>query len=133
MKFPRYKFVLIGLTIAILLWNAFNPKTNSSPFEQNSDPSQVPEYVNTPSTNMVNHMEYIGCDKNESFVSKITFYYYRDVVTDQMFLISYDSKGHTVTPMLDPATGLPLTYSQYQAMRDSNSQTEEDSSLESNS
>lgn len=39
------------------------------------------------------------------------FYYYRDIVTDVVYIRT--STGETLTAMLDPDTGLPLTYTRY--------------------
>ena len=44
------------------------------------------------------------------------FKYYRDTITDVLY-ITYSSGGLTV--MMDPETGLPMTYSQYLAKADS--------------
>ena len=38
------------------------------------------------------------------------FTYYRDAITDVMYLCYYNYNGGGLTVMLDPETGLPLTY-----------------------
>lgn len=41
------------------------------------------------------------------------FYYYRDSVTDVMYLWKVGGYKGGLTTMLDPETGLPLTYARY--------------------
>lgn len=86
------------------------PETTESVVEET-----VPSYPEDPAK-MIGNMEFIGCSDRTIISDPVTFYYYRDIVTDQMFLISHNTDNHTVTPMTHPDTGLPLTYSEYQAM-----------------
>ena len=51
-------------------------------------------------------------DKNNSY-EKHCFYLYHETTTDVLYVAQGESGG--LTPMLDPETGLPLTYSVWQA------------------
>lgn len=46
------------------------------------------------------------------------FYYYRDIVTDVMYVCFEDYRKGGITEMHDPETGLPLTYTRYLALID---------------
>ena len=51
------------------------------------------------------HLERVGNDRK--------FDFYRDPVTDVMYLCLSDYNESGLTAMLDPETGLPLTYARY--------------------
>jgi hypothetical protein len=73
-------------------------------------------FVTTPQTTKIagaSSMEII-----ENFnVGEYTVYYYRDILTDGMYMWCLDESGFAgmggLTVMLDPETGLPLTYTRY--------------------
>jgi hypothetical protein len=92
-----------------------NQNSNSSNSSTNSDSAETIPAV---SADVVGNMELLGCNRKTTSYSPVTFYYYRDIVTDQMFLISYNTSNHTITPIVHPETGLPLTYTEYQKMED---------------
>ena len=60
-------------------------------------------------------MEVIGiCEGYNSGVSKQdTFTYYRETTTDVMYICYEEYRKGSLTVMMDPETGLPLTYSRY--------------------
>lgn len=43
----------------------------------------------------------------------MNFYYYRETATDVMYIVSFNSTGAGITPMVNPDTGLPMKYSEY--------------------
>lgn len=55
---------------------------------------------------------------------KDTFTYYREITTDVMYICYEENRKGSLTVMLDPETGLPLTYNRYLELTNEN--TEED-------
>lgn len=60
----------------------------------------------------------VGPDTPEPFTVELLGHsngvtFFRDTVTDVMYLRSANSSGSNLTVMLDPDTGLPVTYSSY--------------------
>lgn len=47
------------------------------------------------------------------------FYYYRETTTNVMYVTRYDYHAGGLTVMLNPETGLPLTYDRYMEIYDS--------------
>lgn len=110
---------IVSLTIHILSYTVFPNLTISEDIPEATE--TVVQETSPPVLNeMVGHMEFVGCARNAVVASPVTFYYYRDIVTDQMFLVSCNTNNHTVTQMTHPDTGLPLTYSEYQSMKNFN-------------
>lgn len=60
-------------------------------------------------------MEVVGiCEGHYSSDKKQdTFTYYREVTTDVMYICYEEYRKGSLTVMIDPETGLPLTYSRY--------------------
>lgn len=128
---------LIGLAVALFfLWLTFSIlhgildsfELFSGPILEPTSPIETTTPVS--SEKIVGNMELIGCSREGVVVSPITFYYYRDVVTDQMFIVSYNVNNHTVTPMVHVDTGLPLTYAEYRKMEGVRNSAEGDDFLE---
>lgn len=120
MKFKNNALVILAWIISLILAINFlvlEKYPNGNPDAETKE--ETIETIPSASSEMVGNMEFIGCARNAVATSPITFYYYRDIVTDQIFLISSNQNSHTVTPMTHPDTGLPLTYSEYQAMKNS--------------
>lgn len=119
MKFKDgWKVVLyIGVIVFIIGLSISRKSLESS--NATLETESVVEETNAPaSVKMVGNTEFIGCSRENTVTSPVTFYYYRDVVTDQMFLVSYTYNNHSIVPMLNPKTGLPLSYSEYKNMED---------------
>lgn len=61
-------------------------------------------------------MEYLGYSAHNG--SSATFYYYRDTITDVMYVLFREKDGYAgmggLTVMLDPENGLPLTFARWQ-------------------
>lgn len=61
-------------------------------------------------------MEYLGYSAHNG--SSATFYYYRDTITDVMYVLFREKDGYAgmggLTVMLDPENGLPLTFVRWQ-------------------
>jgi len=75
-------------------------------------------YTNSASedaTAFVGGMEYIGYSEGTmpGTMDIDKFLYYRDVVTDVMYVLYKEYRKGGMTAMLDPETGLPLTYTRY--------------------
>ncbi|MBQ8245808.1 MAG: hypothetical protein IJZ42_01630 [Lachnospiraceae bacterium] len=84
---------------------------NIEQFEVSDPLADTPAEVPADNTCIPFEMELVGRS------SEGRFFYYRDTVTDMMFLFcrssTANSQGGGLTLMLDPETGLPLTYDRY--------------------
>ena len=56
-----------------------------------------------------------------SEITGIRFYLYREPATDVVYI--YESNHGGLTPVLDPETGLPMTYAQYAELTDKQAET----------
>ena len=68
-------------------------------------------------------MEYLGQSDGytETFTKNTdTFYYYRDTVTDIMYVTFEEYYKGGLSEMHDPETGLPLTYTRYLELAEQN-------------
>lgn len=110
--------VLFIVCILVSFWNFFIfPKIADNILPEPETETVVEPTIPEAPEEMIGNMEFIGNASRAVATSPVQFYYYRDIVTDAMFLVGHNySSGHTVTQILNPTTGLPLTYSEYQAM-----------------
>lgn len=86
------KFILIVLAITMIL-----SVTSCNSNSENKEPSNQELFDGG--------LEYLGRSQD--------CHYYRDVVTDVMYLYYNTLKAGGITEMSDPETGLPLTYTRY--------------------
>lgn len=90
--------VILLITVALILTSCYIAQNEVS--ASTADETDIPF-----------EMELVGRS------SEGRFFYYRDTVTDMMFLFcrssTANSQGGGLTLMLDPETGLPLTYDRY--------------------
>lgn len=63
------------------------------------------------------HLDLVG----RSEITGIRFYLYREPATDVIYI--YEANHGGVTPLVNPETGLPMTYAQYAALTDKQAET----------
>ena len=97
-------FLYIAVTMALTLTACGAVENKETPTSTIKDDTALSE---TQSTAFVGGMEFIA----ESSVGW-RCRYYREVVTDVIYLVTYGDVA-VLTVMLDPDTGLPLTYTRY--------------------
>lgn len=103
---PNFFLPLIVLLLASMtIFFIVNSRNSKGYMSQTESPTSQTETPAEKFSDSLFHMERVGCDAN--------FEFYRDPVTDVLYirLSGYGETG--LITMQDPETGLPLTYSRY--------------------
>ena len=106
----KHKILLIALTIFLIL--SMCACTNApAPNNATNEPDAV-YWIDGFDLDLVGRSEITG----------IRFYLYREPVTDVVYI--YEANHGGISPVLDPKTGLPMTYTQYKALCNQSQTTE---------
>lgn len=103
-------FIIVSVVVIVLSSLAGCAGSPSAPTQ-----STPVESENTSSNIQPFEMELIGevSGRTNATLDTDKFYYYRDVKTDVIYICFEEYRKGGLTAMLDPDTGLPLTYTRY--------------------
>lgn len=102
-QFPRW--LIFCLAVSVCIGFAFNFVLGRGGLVQENSSTSPTETQTEDAPSGLFYMERVGYDSN--------FEFYRDPVTDVLYLCLSGYSETGVITMQDPETGLPLTYSRY--------------------
>jgi len=101
----KHKKVIAAFTLCFILLFALSACDPTVTDANSSDKGYEQNLPSSPDDVELFAMEYVGVDDH--------FRYYRDTITDVIYIKYESGQAAGLTVMLDPETGLPLTYMRY--------------------